>query len=164
MNSAIERILSLRVSDVMNRNLVQVPADATMADAAQILSRAEVTGAPVVDEQGQCVGLLSGTDFTLRQLIGDVLKELDAPGDGHVSDSANGSPSSRSEDVANDRVTQHMSSPVKAIDGSAPMIHAARRMCADHIHRVIVLDHSQHAVGVISSLDVVSALIKAVDE
>jgi CBS-domain-containing membrane protein len=164
MNSAIERLLSLRVSDVMNRTLVQVPANSTMADAAQVLNRAGVTGAPVVDEQGHCVGVLSGTDYALRQRSGDSGEDRTAVGEGHVLVEGNGGRPLRIDEIGNDFVTQHMSTAVQTIEGSAPLMQAARCMCAEHIHRVIILDDSQHAVGIVSSLDVVAALIKAVEE
>jgi CBS domain-containing protein len=47
----------------MSRDVVLIPQEMAMRDAAQLLWQAHVSGAPVVDAQGRCVGILSATDF-----------------------------------------------------------------------------------------------------
>ena len=50
-------------AEMMSRELTLVPQDMSLPAAAHLLSRAAVSGAPVVDEEGRCVGVLSTTDF-----------------------------------------------------------------------------------------------------
>ena len=56
-------ILGLTAEDLMNRNGVTIPQQMPMRDAAQLLHRAKATSAPVVDERGRCVGVLSAGDL-----------------------------------------------------------------------------------------------------
>ncbi len=63
MNSTIERLLSLKVSDVMTPSVVTVSSHETMSEAAALMVEHHVSGMPVVDEAGHCVGVLSATDF-----------------------------------------------------------------------------------------------------
>lgn len=160
MNSAIERLLHLRVADVMTRNVVQVPADETMDKTAELLNQHDISGAPVVDELGRCVGVISGSDFVLRERarkgaasgVERVLVQ-DAPGRPyHI------------EDIAEDRVSEHMSADVQTVAANASLMDAARIMCSEHIHRVVVLDRDDRPVGLVSSLDVVAAMVHAVEE
>jgi CBS-domain-containing membrane protein len=58
-----ERLLDLTAEDVMKRELVTIPRRASLREAARLLRRAQVSGAPVVDEQGRCVGVLSAAEF-----------------------------------------------------------------------------------------------------
>ena len=53
MNSAIERLLALRVGDIMTANVVQIPVHQTMAEAASLMIRPEISGAPGVDVAGR---------------------------------------------------------------------------------------------------------------
>ena len=76
MNSSIERLLSLRVVDVMKRDVICISANATMADAAKTLVSHEVSGAPVIDEQGYCVGILTRADFVARDMSRDASGRL----------------------------------------------------------------------------------------
>src|SRR5262245_37470948 len=56
-------LFSLRATDLMSRTLVLVPREMSLAGAARLLSRAQVTGAPVVNAEGACIGVISATDF-----------------------------------------------------------------------------------------------------
>lgn len=56
-------LLSLTAFDVMQRDIVSLPQFMPLREAATLLHRNQLGGAPVVDEQGKCVGLLSATDF-----------------------------------------------------------------------------------------------------
>src|SRR5262245_46733051 len=54
---------ALTAQDVMSREVVTIPQRVSLGDAARLLRRASVSAAPVVDEQGRCVGVLSAADF-----------------------------------------------------------------------------------------------------
>lgn len=55
--------LSLTAKDLMNGEVTTIPRDVRMQAAARWLSQMHVSGAPVVDDQGRCVGVLSSNDF-----------------------------------------------------------------------------------------------------
>jgi CBS-domain-containing membrane protein len=63
MVTTAEPLLALTVEDVMSREVVTIPRRMSMRDAAGLLRRSQISGAPVVDEQGRCVGVLSAVDF-----------------------------------------------------------------------------------------------------
>jgi CBS domain-containing protein len=54
----------LTAGELMSRDLLLVRQDMTLRDAATLLARAQVSGAPVVDAAGRCVGVVSVADFT----------------------------------------------------------------------------------------------------
>jgi CBS domain-containing protein len=54
---------TLTAGDLMTRDVLTIHQDTLMRDAARLLHEAQVSGAPVVDEHGTCVGVLSATDF-----------------------------------------------------------------------------------------------------
>jgi predicted transcriptional regulator len=160
MNSAIERLLTLRVSDVMSRNVVSVEAAETMRRAAGTLTQHFISGAPVVDKQGQCIGMLSATDF--MQCVAELPEDVSAG----ETDNRNGN-----RDVphacpmpATDSVASHMSALVQPVEASQPLTQAARLMCQNHIHRLVVLDREGQPTGMLTSLDIVAAVINAVEE
>lgn len=163
MNSAIERLLHLRVVDVMTRNVVQVSADETMDKAAELLNQHDISGAPVVDELGRCVGVISGSDFVLRERVRQGAKISSGGVERVFVQDAPGRPY-HIEDIAGDRVSEHMSSEVQTVAASESLVDAARIMCSEHIHRVVVLDRDKRPVGLVSSLDVVAAMVHAVEE
>src|SRR5215204_1001615 len=62
MKSA-ERLLDLTAEDVMKGELVTVPRWAPLREVAALLRGHQISGAPVVDDQGDCVGVLTAADF-----------------------------------------------------------------------------------------------------
>lgn len=165
MNSAIERLLNLRAGDVMQKQIIQVSHDDTVAQAAALLVEKKVTGAPVVDEQQRCVGAISATDFMRR--VGNEKATDDE--NSFRSDtyqllqSLPGAPLAI-DSIADDLVSAHMSASVQTVSSDTSLLTTARCMCAEHIHRVFVLDEHQRVQGVITTLDLLAAMIKAVEE
>jgi CBS domain-containing protein len=62
MNTTRTPAHPLTAGDLMNRDLVVIPRQMLVREAARLLHRAQVSAAPVVDEHGRCVGLLSPAD------------------------------------------------------------------------------------------------------
>jgi CBS-domain-containing membrane protein len=162
MNSAVERLLRLRVADVMRRQIVTLSTDQTMATAANRLLEHEISGAPVVDEEHVCVGILSALDFVRREVRKDGSAVAAQSGRGSRSDRP--APAALTEGGDDDRVRSHMTRGVRSVDANASLIDAARLMCEAHVHRVPVLDRGAQVVGIISSLDIVAAMVGAIEE
>ena len=55
------RLSSMLVSDAMTRQVVEVEVNQSLCEAAVILRDNDLVAAPVVDEQGRCVGMLSAS-------------------------------------------------------------------------------------------------------
>ena len=60
----------MQVRDVMTANVISVAAQATILEAARTMLRNRVSGLPVVDTQGQLVGMVTEGDFLRRSEIG----------------------------------------------------------------------------------------------
>ncbi|MEO8495410.1 MAG: CBS domain-containing protein [Planctomycetota bacterium] len=134
MFAGIDRLKMLKVRDVMSQHVVEVSADVTMFEAADAFSQGDVSSAPVVDDQGQCVGMLSAADFIKRE-----------------------------RPHSSDLVSRYMSGALRSVAADELLLHAARMMLTQHIHHLPVLEDGR-PIGVISTMDVVSVLINAVDE
>lgn len=161
---AVERLEGLRVSDAMSRYVKTIRASSTMGEAAEILYQAKATGAPVVDEKGRCIGVLSLSDFLRFHHLQHAHPPTEQAGEEyqlveHPSDST-----LAVRHVNEQSVREQMSPAVQTIGPRAPLLLAARVMCAEHIHRLIVLDKRARPIGIVTTLDLAAALIKAVNE
>ena len=58
----------VKVKDIMTRDVITVPPDFTVEETAQVLQKNRISGAPVVDADGQIVGTITQTDL-FRVLI-----------------------------------------------------------------------------------------------
>jgi len=63
MVSTTKELFALTTEDLMNHEVIAVPRRMSLRDAASLFRRADISGAPVVDEKGACVGMLTAADF-----------------------------------------------------------------------------------------------------
>ena len=61
-------LTKVKVKDIMTRDVITVPPDYTVEETAQVLQKNKISGAPVVDANGQLVGTITQTDL-FRVLI-----------------------------------------------------------------------------------------------
>jgi predicted transcriptional regulator len=145
------------VKDVMSAHIMTVADDTTTDEVARYLIEHEISGAPVVDEQGHLVGVVSMTD------IGRSLAE---PSD--VGSSSGGLYRDDAADIALDDVAQRY--PERAVtvrDVMTPAVHqvavtasaaeVARRMVEQHVHRLVVTK-GREPVGIITSMDLLKLI------
>lgn len=136
------RLRGLRVSDVMARSVVTVREDAPLNEAAEMMFGKGISGAPVINAQGTCVGMISAVDFMRRQRQ-----------------------AWEDDDSAEQEVVgQLMSRGARTVRPDSTLLDAARMMCDAHIHRLPVTESNGQIVGILTSLDVVAALVNAEDE
>jgi CBS domain-containing membrane protein len=123
----------LTVRDIMTANVFTVEADASAEEAAWGLTRLHVGGAPVRDGEGNLVGVLSKGDLV------------------------NPEPSQWIKGEAT--VGDLMNPDVLALYPENPALAAAAGMVKLSIHRIIVLDEEQKMIGIVTSMDIVKAVV-----
>jgi CBS-domain-containing membrane protein len=149
-----DRMQQLTVGDCMSADVVIVPESSSMHAAASILADHCITGAPVVDDAGRCVGVITVTDFLTFEIArtGDVVAAHGR--------NCNGS----ATQLPWNAVRKFMSTAVQTVERRTSLLRASEIMCAEHIHRLFVLNERGAPIGVISTTDVAAALIKATKE
>lgn len=150
---------SLTAEDLMSRDLLVVSQHTPLRAAAEMLSRAGVNGAPVIDESGTCVGVLSASDFIRWAREEQPSEKTVCLGmcicaDWQVVEM---------EEVPCQEVRTFMTTnPVLAAPDTS-ISTLARLMLEAHLHRVIVVDARQRPIGLVSASDVMAAVARACD-
>jgi predicted transcriptional regulator len=170
MKTISEWLGSLQASDVMTGSVLCLHPSETLADAASLFLREQITGAPVVDEHGICVGILSATDilsFEEKRAEQPVAAAAHRP---HCFDTWD--PGStwwrefgRIRDEIRPRldesVVEFMTRDVVSVTEDTSLGVVIRQMVDAHVHRVLVLDSARRPQGIISTMDVLAALLRA---
>lgn len=161
MTLTTKPLLAWTAHELMTRHLLMVPHEMSIQGAARMLSRAQVTGAPVVDDQGKCVGIVSATDFLhlaerddlpLRHHQEGCAHSSDWEMDGHVEGTANAQMPTVCDVMTLDPVM---------VEEHTPIGRLAKMMLDAHIHRVIVADSEQRPIGIVTTTDILAALSQA---
>ena len=141
-------------ADIMTKPVICVMKNADLRDLAKVFLAKRITGAPVIDKDGDICGVVSQTDLLFYQLTRD--DELVMPSDFYQSARVEGRSVAKGfqiEDVNTATVEEVMTPVVHAVVATTPVADIARMMTRRHIHRVIVREGMKVA-GIISALDV----------
>jgi CBS domain-containing membrane protein len=138
----------------MNKQVVVVEAHERMPEVAQFFLDHGISAAPVTEESGRFVGILSATDFLRRDR-----ESRDAGLDTYAR-----SHSLEMGDSGPDMACAYMTDAVQTVSLDTPLVQAARIMVTAHLHRLPVVDAQQRVAGMISTMDVTAAMVNLVDE
>lgn len=121
----------LRVRDVMTHHVISISADATIDTALWSFREHDVSGAPVRDETGRVVGVLSKSDIV------DPMRNTEAR-----------------------KVSQAMNPVAWSVEPDAPAIDAVKLMVDKGIHRVLVVDANGQLAGIVTTMNILRALAR----
>jgi CBS domain-containing protein len=159
MSTTTKPLPSLTAADLMSRDVITIPRAMSLRAAGHLLSEAQISGAPVVDEMGECIGVLSAIDFMHWIGYGKTGPAKAA------SAIPSGFPSAwqilEAESVPTDEVGNYMTANPVTVSPTVSIAELARGMTDAHIHRLIVVDDERRPIGVISSTDVLAAVALA---
>jgi CBS domain-containing protein len=125
-----------QVADLMTRELVSCPSDASLASIASTLARRNVHAVFVLDNEGRPAGVVSDFDLLAGEWLGTDAESLQM--------------------MRRMTAAELMTTPVETVPASASAAAAAARARELHIGRLLVTDESGSAVGVISVSDLVA--------
>ena len=148
--------LSLSAVDIMSRDVVMIPRAMSLQGAARSLARAKVSGAPVVDDYGCCIGVISTTDF---------MHSVEHDHDSNNKTRVSSKPLMQSWQIPENSiqpccVEDCMTKDPMLVPPSTRIGELARMMMDAHIHRLIVVDAAQRPIGIVSSIDILAALAR----
>jgi predicted transcriptional regulator len=150
----------LLAKDVMNPEVMTARADMSVSELTAFLLDNEISGAPVEDQDGQLVGVVSITDIARASgEHGDFVRSRNNP-DYFVriwGEEADELPGFHVEEDSGLLVSQIMTPAIFAVAEDTPVADVARTMLDSHVHRVIVL-RSGRAVGIVTTTDLLSVI------
>jgi CBS domain-containing protein len=156
-------------ADLMTPNPVSLQETATAGEAAAFLSGRGISAAPVINEAGAPVGVLSQTDLVVHEResleSGRTRRRrveyfTEAPGEsqGVWHESPTGEPAEEA------RVRDLMTPTVFTVRLEAPAAQVVEDMLALRVHRLFVVDESSVLVGVVTATDILRRLEPAPEE
>jgi len=144
--------LSLRprtAAEMMSPNPMSISADATVAEAVAVLTDRGFCAAPVIDEAGHPVGVLSRADLLVhdRERMTHPQGREDALPEGFELEQADPT-----------MVADVMTPAVFSVTPDAPAAEVVERMLGLKVHQLYVVDEGGALIGVITAMDVLRGL------
>jgi len=142
-------------AELMTPNPVSIRENAPLEEAIAFLTDKGFSAAPVIDEAGRPVGVISRTDI----LVHDREKiAFPAAGPLYFEKAGPGGVERLPDQHADIRVRDLMTPALFAVAPDAPAAKVADQMVALNVHRLFVVDHGGVLIGVITALDLLRHL------
>lgn len=159
-SAVAERWASVTARKIMRTEVITIPYATPLSEVERILSDNRISGAPVTDEAGHIVGIVSVRDLVERYAEDPDARPRRGQGFYHLSaeemleeDFDSFEVPEESEETAEDV----MSAEIYSVPADAGLMDIARTMAKHKIHRVLVAENGRH-VGLITTMEVLQAL------
>ena len=154
----------LKAKDLMNTDVLSVRDDMTVQELAGFLTEREILGAPVVDSEGEVVGVVSCTDIVQSTTSeADIVVEKSTPGFYELcwEDKLDPNELGRLHVEENESlpVREIMTPTIYTVPEDTPISDIAKAMVAGRIHRLLVTRGSR-LVGIITTLDMLKVFFE----
>ncbi|MDH3376978.1 MAG: CBS domain-containing protein [Gammaproteobacteria bacterium] len=144
--------------DIMTRDVITVPTDMDLRDLAHLFIQSEIAGAPVVDTNGDIVGVISLNDLVFYNLTRDDELRVDSYFYQNAKLQGQHVPKGfQIEDCNTGKVSDVMTPMVHSVSERATLPSIARKMANLHLHRLIVR-RREKVVGIISATDLLRVI------
>lgn len=151
--------LDMNIEDIMTCDVVTVNDKTTVRKLIKILSKHEITGVPVLDDNGALCGIVSEKDVIRAQLRSlyqseqyDDLLDLFSPTYSIIEEQANG------YNTRYKWVEQIMTRDVVTVRKGTSVEEVAMIMTKHHYHRIPVLDQNDAIAGIVTTIDMIGTL------
>jgi len=168
MNAAVEakltptlKLHAATAAELMVANPISLRADANVHEALALLTDKGFSAAPVIDDAGRPIGVLSRSDLLVHDREkGDYLAPSPAYFYEQELHTRQGKPKPgfQVENVDTTTVRDLMTPAVFAVAPSTPAAKVVGDMIGLHVHRLFVVDEDGALIGVISTMDVLKRL------
>lgn len=162
-------LMDVRAKQLMHSSLITIPAHASLRDAVRTFEEYKISGAPVVDEVGALIGVLSAADIARTNHMDESRSEYERATYYHRNplvdqnevdwdEDAFTCPDSFSPEILPaESVREWMSQRIVSVDEEAPLKEVCKVMTDERIHRAIVTKDGI-ATGIVTTLDIVRFL------
>lgn len=145
----------MKVSELMTRNVMTIPPEMSVRDAAKILFEREISGLPVADEQKRVVGMITEKEI-IAMAMPKLVEQL-----GDFDYVLNEEPFARKIAEADKiKVKDVMRREVLCVDENTAIAEVARLMIAKKARRIPVLGKDKKLVGIIARADIVKKIAR----
>lgn len=159
---------TLTAADLMEQHVVTIDPQDTLHEALDLLVDNHLTGLPVVDAMGRCIGVISMSDIlTYEQETGHSAAEDEPLSHRYFNTDqqrweAVGFASIALNEGGTTTVQEVMTGDLISVRPETPAAETAEAMLANDVHRILVLDEAQHLRGIIAAFDFVRLATKSV--
>lgn len=144
----------MKVSQVMSKKPITIIEDATLVEAAKVLIKKKISGAPVIDKRKKLVGVISEKDL-FKALYPSYQDYYDDPSAWLDPEEME----KKAQEAANKKIKELMTKKIISVTSDTPVMRVGAIMLARGIQRVLVVDGGELR-GLVSRRDIYQKVLK----
>lgn len=144
----------MKVQEIMSRDVIGIKPDDNVKEASNRLFQLEISGLPVIDEQGKLKGMFTEKNI-LQYIFPSYIEKIGR----FVYEEEPKSIKKRFMELENMKVAQLMRREVVTVFEDTAVSEAARIMLTQKVRRIPVLNKENKVVGMVAREDVVKSYI-----
>lgn len=155
--------MTIQARDLMHTDVMTVSPDSSLLEVHRLFLEEEISGAPVVDDAGNLLGVISSMDL-LRAVKDEYEAGAGSSAPFYLRDDLpySGPDWLREPDDFQDRLAQKTASDamvreIISVPPSASLSQVAALMRNQHVHRVLVID-GKALIGIVTTFDLLAPL------
>jgi CBS domain-containing protein len=146
-----------KVGSVMTGDVVRAEYGTPFKEVARLLADHHISGLPVVDEDGEVIGVISETDLMVRQAA--TPDPFDPPRRRRLP-ALTRSARQQTAKVKARTAGQLMTEPPVTVHADDSIVEAARTMAQRRVERLPVLDEEHRLVGIVTRRDLLQVFLR----
>lgn len=139
----------------MTTRVITIPEHATLQKAAQILLKNNISGAPVLGNKGEIIGIVSEKDL-FKALYPSHAEFYDSPGVWIDLDKLE----EKTREAADKPVQDLMTREVVSVNADASLMQVGSMMLVRGIHRVCIIGQDGKLEGIVTRRDIYQNILK----
>lgn len=143
----------MKVKEIMTKDVVSIKPDDSTAAALALLFEMQISGLPVIDVDGNLVGMFTEKDV-LRYILPSYVEKVGR----FIYEDNPKSTRKKFMELSNVKVSQLMRKHVITIRQEVTLCEVARLMLTERARRVPVVDESGKVIGIVARGDILKVL------
>ncbi len=148
----------MKVKEIMKKDVTSVKPTDSVMDVLNLLLKMEISGLPVIDEQGKLVGM-----FTEKDILSHILPSYIQKVGRFIYEENPKATKIKLAELNKIKVAQLMRKEVITATEDTALCEVARVMLTQKARRLPVVDKSGKVVGIVARGDVLKAIAKEIE-
>jgi CBS domain-containing protein len=145
----------MKIKEIMQKNVKSISPDTDVKEALDLLKRMEISGLPVINNEGKLAGM-----FTEKEVLSYILPSYIEKVGRFIYEENPKSTKRKFAELSKIKVSQLMRKGVVTAGEDASLCEVARIMLTQKARRLPIIDKTGKVVGIVARCDVLEAFKK----
>lgn len=143
----------MKIKDIMKTEVISLSPQITAKEALEILEKRQISGLPVIDQEGRLIGMFTEKSV-LRYIIPSYVEKVGK----FIYEEDPKATKKKIAQLKDIKVSALMRREVVTVGPEASLVEVARKMLVEKARRIPVVDSQGKVLGIVARIDILRAI------